>query len=95
MENKELQTISLLARGLQSYYTAMIKKICIFLISLSSSSILFLYPFSVLQDDYISAAPLIGQEKEIILSEPAILLLLGSLLTGLGLYARKKFKKAY
>jgi len=72
----------------------MTKKIIISLISLSLIFILFLYPFSTLLDDYISAAPLIGQEKEIILSEPSIMLFLGSGLLAMGLLVRRKFKKS-
>ena len=71
----------------------MIKKIIVSLISLSLFFILFSYPFSGLLDDYISAAPLIGQEKEIILSEPALMFLLGSGLLGMGILVRRKFKR--
>ena len=72
----------------------MTKKIIISLIALSLVFILFLYPFSTLLDDYISAAPLIGQEKEIILSEPSIMFFIGSVLLGTGILVRRKFKKS-
>lgn len=71
------------------------KRISIFVISLFLGFTLSLYPFSTLLEDYSSAAPLIGHEKEVILSEPGIMLFLGSALLGLGLYMRKKFKKSY
>jgi hypothetical protein len=97
MENKGLLIASFLARNLHCYYFArrvlMSKKIYIFLICLSLVSILFLYPFSPLQDDYISAAPLIGQEKKITLSEPALMLFIGSGLLGIGVYTRRKYGK--
>ena len=70
------------------------KKIFIFLASLSLLFILFLYPFSTLQEDYISAAPLIAHEKEIILSEPSMMLFIGSVLLGMGIFVRRKFKKS-
>ena len=71
----------------------MIKKIIISLISLSLFFILFSYPFSGLMDDYILAAPLIEQEREIILSEPTLMFLLGSGLLGMGILVRRKFNK--
>jgi len=66
-----------------------ISLMCLFLVL-----ILFVYPFSTLLNDYISAAPLIGQEKEIILSEPSIMFLLGSVLLGMGILVRRKFKRS-
>jgi hypothetical protein len=68
------------------------KKI-IFFICLTLVLILLLYPFSVLVEDYIRAAPLIGQEEEVILSEPAMMFLLGSGLIGVGIFTRKTLKK--
>ena len=70
------------------------KKIFIFLTSLSLLFILFLYPFSTLQEDYISAAPLIAHDKEMILSEPGMMLFIGSVLLGMGIFVRRKFKKS-
>jgi hypothetical protein len=52
-----------------------------------------LYSFSTLQEDYISAAPLIGGKKEITLSEPAIMLLIGSGMLGMGIFARRSLRK--
>lgn len=98
MENKGLSIVSFLACDLHiptlGLEGPMMKKIIISLTSLSLVFILFLYPFSTLLDDYISAAPLIGQEKEIILSEPSMMLLIGSVLLGMGIFVRRKFKKS-
>jgi len=52
-----------------------------------------LYPFSTLLKDFISAAPLIGQGKEITFSEPAMMFLLGSGLIGMAVFAKKLRKK--
>ncbi len=71
----------------------MIKKVIVSLMSLALFFIIFSYPVSSLLDDYISAAPLIGQEKEIILSEPTLMFLLGSGLLGMGILVRRKSKK--
>jgi len=71
----------------------MSKKIFIFLICLSLVFILFLYPFSILQEDYISAAQLTGEKKEITLSEPTIMLLIGFAMLAMGIFARKSFGK--
>jgi len=71
----------------------MSKKIYIFLICFSLVFILFLYPFSTLQENYISAAPLIGEKKDIILSEPTIMLLIGSGMLAMGIFVRKSFGK--
>ena len=68
------------------------KKI-IFFICLTLVVILFLYPFSALVEDYISAASLIGQEKKTILPEPAMMFLLGLGLIGVGIFARKTLGK--
>ena len=71
----------------------MSKKIYIFLICFSLVFILFLYPFSTLQENYISAAPLIGEKKDISLSEPTIMLLIGSGMLAMGIFVRKSFGK--
>jgi hypothetical protein len=52
-----------------------------------------LYSFSTLQEDYISAAPLIEEKKEMTLSEPVILLLIGSGMLGMGIFARRSLRK--
>jgi len=69
------------------------KKMYIFLISFCLVSVLLLYPFSTLLKDFISAAPLIGQGKEITFSEPAMMFLLGSGLIGMAVFAKKLRKK--
>jgi hypothetical protein len=99
MGNNGLLKVSFLARDLQYYSIVMKvligKNIYIFLICLSLVFISFLCPFSTLQEDYISAAPLIGQEKGITLTEPAMMLFVGSGLLGIGIYTRRKYGKRY
>jgi len=99
IQNNGLLKASFLARDLHDYSIVMkvlmSKKIYIFLICLSLAFISFLYPFSTLQEDYISAAPLIGQQKGITITEPAMMLFIGSGLLGIGLYVRRKYGKRY
>jgi len=100
IQNNGLLKASFLARDLHNYYLEtrgfMGKKIYLFLICLSLVFVLFLYPFfSTLQDDNIAAAPLIGQEKGITLTEPAMMLFIGSGLLGIGIYTRRKYGKHY
>jgi hypothetical protein len=100
MDNKELLVGKFLARDLHVKWFArrpfMNKKVYLFLVCFFLASMIFLYPFSNLQDDYIAAAPLIAQDKEITLSEPAVMFLLGSGLIGMGIYTKRRFyKKGY
>ena len=85
-----------MAYNLQIYFTGMIsiisKKMSIFLICFSLVFVLFLYPFVILLEDYISAAPMIGQDKEITLSEPTMMFLLGLGLIGVGIFARRTLR---
>lgn len=99
IQNNGLLKASFLARDLHNYLIIMrvfiCKKIYMFLICLSLVFISFLYLFSTLQEDYILAAPLIGQEKRITLTEPAMMLFIGSGLLGIGIYTRRKYGKHY
>jgi hypothetical protein len=88
---------SFLARDLHSQFTAMRvftgKKIFIFSICLSLVFIFFFFcSFSTLQDDYVSATPLIGQVKEITLTEPVIMLFFGAGLITLAGFAKRRFR---
>ena len=69
------------------------KKIPIFLICFSVISLmyLFLYPLPTIFG-YISVPFWIVKGKEVTLSEPTLMLFIGIVLLGTGLYARRKFK---
>ena len=73
------------------------KKIKVYLLcfSLLSLTYLFLYPLPHLFG-YDLLSLWVGYKDEISFSEPVIMFLLGSGLTGMGIYARRKFhKKGY
>jgi hypothetical protein len=97
MKYDMLQIEGFLACDLHPYSIGMksiASKKTIFFICLTLVLILFFYPFSPLVEDYISAAPLIGQEKEVILSEPSIMLFIGLGLLAMGIFVKRKFKKS-
>jgi hypothetical protein len=70
------------------------KKIFLISLLLTSISFLFLHPLSILLGNITkNYSSLIAQESTITIPEPVIMFLLGSVLIGIGMYARRRFLK--